>query len=514
VHALVLGTVLAQASPGALALSTASVRLNPAQQQVVTVSGAAPPLQAVLDQKLVTVSASADGTAVTITATQATGSDVLHLTDANGSHADLPIQVAFNAGTIVSQTTLTVTGNPADADWLSAQVTNWVTRLTKALPGAQITIGTPSPAAAAPLPPGAGAQFTVPVQINGNGRYFDQAATTVVNVQNLALEPFSPALLFYDDDPEHVTQDGVLFRGTITASQPARLFYYHDATADPRVLVVALKSNSQDPTSVQLVAARAGPNMDVMHVGQTLTKNFLLAKSRGEGVVVTLPQDDLFTLAEVPMASRQLVTGNVDFRVLSGGPVVVTVLALSSGADARSLIDAPVLPGDGHHRTGIFNIGGFGTQSLTYTAGAADASLVLGDTDPTPPSVDPNAAGHDYGDYGVLHTINVTMSNPGSAPFTAYLYFKPLAGPARGSFLISGNLLDIGCVRVPSPYQITSFELAPGQTYHTTVQTMTDGGSFYPAQIGLTSTPPQSAAPPINAPDGCFPKPQESPPSS
>ncbi len=456
------------------------------------------------------MSVAADGTSVTITATQATGNDTLHLTDASGLHADLPIRVAFNAGTIVPQTTLTVTGEPAQADWLASQVTSWVTRLTRALPGAQITIGGVSPPPGA-LSPGERAQFVVPVQIAGNSRYFDQSGSTTVDVQNLALGPFSPDLLFYDDDPEHVTADGVLFRGTVTASQPARLYYYHDDAADPRTLVVALTSDSQDPTSVQLVDASAGPNMDVMHVGQTLTKNFLLTKAHEEGVVVNLSQDDAYLLADAPMAARQLVSGTVDLRVLSGGPVVVTVLAVSAGIDPRSLLDGPVLPGDGHHRTGVFKIGGLGSDVLTYSAGAPDATLVIGDTEPTPPSADPAAPGHDYGDYGLVHTIDLTMANPSAAPAAAYLFFKPLAGPARGSFLVDGNLVDIGCVRLPTPYQITSFELAPGQTYHIVIRTMTDGGSFYPAEIGLTANPPQPAAPPITAPDGCFPKPEASP---
>jgi hypothetical protein len=213
------------------------------------------------------------------------------------------------------------------------------------------------------------------------------------------------------------------------------------------------------------------------------------------------------------MALRQLVAGAVDLRVLSGGPVVVTVLAESAEADPRSLLSSPVLPGDGHHRTGVFKIAGFGSDALTYTAGGPDAKLVIGDTDPTPPSVDAGAPGHDYGDYGVTHNIALTMSNPGAAAFNAYLYFKPLAGPARASFLVGNNLVEIGCVRTPTPYQVTSFELQPGQTVHATVQTMTDGGSFYPAEIGVTATPPQPIAPPITAPDGCFPKPQASPPA-
>src|SRR5579863_6216399 len=477
-------------SPAAapLSLSPSRVNLNPAQQQVVAVTGATPPLQLTLDRKLVVVSADPNGTSLTISATQQTGTDVLHVSDATGASADIAIRVAFNAGTIVPQTTLTVTGDPAQPDWLAQEVTDWLTRVTQAMPGAQVTMGTVSPPPA-PLAPGTSAQFTVPIQIAGNGQYFDQSGSTTVTAQNVPMQPFLPGVLFYDDDPEHVAQDGVLFRGAVSTT-PTRLYYYHDDVADPRRLLVVLSTDSADPASVQLVEASAGPNVDVMHVGQTLTKNFLLAKARGEGVIVTLPQAQPYLLADVPMAPQQLVSGTVDVRVLSGGSVTVTVLAASPGVDPRSLLAGPVLPGDGHHRTGVFTIGDFGTASLSYAAGAGDSTVVIGDTDPTAPSADSSATGHDYGDYGISHTINVTMTNPGQSTASAYLFFRPLAGPARGVFLVDDNLVEIGCVRESTPYQVSAFELAPGQTYHAVVKTMTDGGSFYPAEIGLTGTPP------------------------
>ncbi len=504
---------MAQATPAPpLSVSTSNVNLNPAQQQVVTVTGAAPPLEATLDQKLVTVSVSPDASSVTITATQATGNDVLHLADANGASADVNIRVAFNAGTIPPQTSLAVTGNPVDPDWLAQRVERWVSRLTQAQPGAQTMIGTVTPPST-PLEPGQSTRFVVPVQIAGNGRYFDQSGSTTVTVQNVAATPFTPGLLFYDDDPERISQEGVLFRGSVTATAPARLYYYHDADEQPHRLVVALSSASADPASVQLVDVVAGPNLDVMHVGHTVTKNFLLTKSRGEGIVVNLSRDEPFLLADIAMASRQTVSGTVDLRVISGGPVTATVLAVSGEANPLSLLDGPVLPGDGHHRTGVFAIGGFGSSALNYAAGSPNATVVIGDADPTPPSADPGATGHDYGDYGVSHTIDVTLNDPGDAPATAYLYLKPLAGPARGSFLVNGELVEVGCVRAPTPYQISEFELTPGQTYHAVVQTMTDGGSFYPVEIGVSGTPPQPKAPAINAPDGCFPKPSGSSPT-
>lgn len=492
--------------PGApLDVSPANIDLNPAQQRTIAITGAAPPLQATLEKRLVTATVSSDGTTVTVTASQATGDDVLHLVDANGTQADVPIRVAFNAGTIVPQTTLKVTGEPADPDWLAQQVAASIARLTQAQPGARTTIGTVTPPTA-PLQPGGTTQFVVPVQISGNGQYFDQTGSTTVTVQNVALDRFAPELLFYDDDPEHVTQDGVFFRGSIGTGRPTRLYYYHDNTQDPRRLVLALRANSQDPTQVQVVDSTSGPNADVMHVGHTVTQKYLLAKQRGQAIVLDL-SDSPYFLQDITMGPRDLVAGSVDFRVLSGGPVTVTVLAVSPGIDPRALLDGPVLPGDGHHRTGTFTLSGFGSHSLSYAVGGPDVSLDIGDTQPTPPSADPAATGHDYGDYGVLHTIDLTLTNPSGAPATAYLYFKPSGNPARGGFLVDGTFVSVGCVRVPQPYQISVIDLAAGKTQHTVVQTMTDGGSFLPVQIGVTATPPQPAAPPIAASDGCFPKP-------
>ncbi|MBV8197983.1 MAG: hypothetical protein JO263_07595 [Candidatus Eremiobacteraeota bacterium] len=509
-HALLFAATVAQATPAALSVSPASVNLNPAQQQTVSITGASAPVEATLDQRLVTVSVSPDGSGVTITATQATGSDVLHLVDASGARADLPIRVAFNAGTIAPQQTLRVTGDPADPQWLGEEVQRQVLRATKAQPDAHVTLGS-FPPISEPLVPGASTQVIVPVQISGGDKYFDANGSTTVDVTNVAMPPFQPALLFYSDDPEHVTQDGVLFRGTVSSAAPARLYYYHDDGEEPRRLVVLVSGASAEPSELQLVETRAGPNMDVMHVGHTVSKNFLLTKTRHEGTIVDLSQDDPYVLADVPMTARQLVAGTVDLRVLSGAPVTVTVLGVSPGVDPRTLIAAPQLPDDGHHRTGVFAIAGYGSEALSYTVGGADATAVIGDTDPTPPSADPQAMGHDYGDYGVVHTMSVTMQNLEADATTAYLYFKPLAGPARGSFLLDGNLIEIGCVRVATPYEISSIDLGPGESYHGTLLTMSDGGSFYPAEIGITTTPPQPHAPSISAPDGCFPKPQAPP---
>lgn len=475
-----------------LAVSSQSVNLNPAQQRTIAVSGATPPLQAALERRLVNLSVDPNGTSVTVTATQKTGTDVLHVVDADGAHAEISLRVAFDAGTIVPETTLRVTGNPVDPSWLARQVENWIEWVTQVQPGVRPAIG-PAAGPRVPLRPGTLAQFTVPVRIAGGGTYFDRAGATVVNVQNVDLDAFAPDVLFYDDDPELLTQDGVLFRGSIGAGQATRLYYYHNADANRRRIVVLLAGESQDPTTVHVVDSLAGPNPDVLDVGDDLTRTFLLTKARNQGVLIDLPQDEPFVFKDVMMNGGDDLAGTLDLRALSGGPVTVTVLAVSPGVDPLSMARRPLLDGDGHARRGVFQLRGYGGDALTYSAGATDdAQLVLGQSEPAALG-GAKDAGHDWGDYGVTHTIDVTLSNPGSAPSAAYLYFEPLGGVARGSFLIDGTLVQIGCVRDAVPYRLASFAMAPQQTYHIVLKTMADGGSFYPVAIGVTATPPRPA---------------------
>ncbi len=498
--------------PVQLVVNPASVNINPAQQASVTVSNATGLLAATLQRKLVMVSIDQQTHVVTLTATQATGSDTLHLVDEAGAVADVPIRVLFNAGTIPATAQLAVSGNPVDPSWLAQRVQAFVQRLALAAPGAQATVA-PVQALPAPLPPGGQSTFVVPVQIAGNGLYLDMTGATSVTVRNVPLDAFAPPLLFYDDDPERVTQDGVLYRGTITAAQPARLYYYHDDGPDPRQLAVVLTSASQDPTQVQIIDSTAGPNIDVMSVGHAVARDFLTLKPLDEGVIVNLGAD-AYALHDLAMTDKQGVAGSVDFRILSGGPITVSVVAVSPGVDPRTILDQPLLPGDGHHRTGVFALAGFGNDRLSYSVGGADAKLVYADRGSAPPNIDPASKGRDYGDYGVLRTIEIGLANPTGAPAVAYLYEKPIGGIVRSSFVVDGSLVQIGCVREPVPYQIAAFALAPQSTYQAVVQTMTDGGSNYPLEVGVTATPPQPTAPPISSSEGCFPKPNAPVPPS
>lgn len=503
-------------SPAPLTASVTQINLHPAQTQSLSIAGGVGPYTATASAPIVTATIDQATRTLTVTASAQTGSATITVGDANGSQFAIPVRVALDAATIPPALTLRVTGTQPDAQWLAAQIQKAVSRSAALQPGAVLQVGTltlpPS------LGPGASAAIPVAVHVAGGQQYFDVDAMPTVTLQNVAADPFSPPVLYYDDDPEKLSAEGVLFRAQIDPAQPARLYYYHENTAGDRDLAVVLTSNST--ATVQLIDASAGPNIDVMTVGHAVSRDFLQQKPLNEGIIVDVSAQSPYIADRFAMHRLDGAAGNIGIRVLSGGAVTVTVLALPANADLTAAqiaayVAQPQLPGDGHHRTGAFSIVNYANEAIAFTAGGPDASVQYGAQTPPAAQAPPASqvpTGRDYGEYGVLRTLNFQIDNPLDQPQTLYLYERPLGGAVRSSFLVNGQLAQVGCARVSDRYQIGDpIVVQAGSKLSLPVQTMTDGGSNYPLEVGLTATPPQPAVPPITAPDGCFPKPQATP---
>jgi hypothetical protein len=496
---MVLPAILA----AVLTAAPATITLHPNASTQVTVSGSQGMLQGSSAHALVTVAPDpVQPATLDIQSGSGTGLDTLHVTDAAGDSIDIPVHVARDAGTFPSAVSLTVTGS-VQWPWLWSQIQTALARASSVAPGAMLAMASPSPL---PDPPLAGQSeaFDTAVTIGGSDAFFQANGTVHVNVTNAPVEPVAPPILLYDDDPERVSANGPIFRADITSENAARLYYYHDDGGDPRRLAVVISAGV--PTDVQAIDSSAGPNLDVLSVGHAVSAGALELGARNEGVVYHLDPGAPLVLHDVLMTQKQGVAGSIAFSVLSGGPLHVEVLSVAPGDDVISAMNGPLLPRDGHHRSGAFEITNFGATALAYAAGGPDAMVKYGGRSATPV----NAAatdGLDLGDYGVVHTMLFSLSNPQSAPATAYLYERPAGGIVRSTFLVDGAIRQIGCVRDQEKrYQIAAFELAAGAKYQLNVQTMTDGGSSYPLEIGITATPPEPAAPPISSPEGCFPK--------
>jgi hypothetical protein len=493
-----------------IAAVPAAVILAPRQHTTVVLSGTTGAVAASASEPLADVAVDPQAPTLTVTGV-GLGTCVLHVSDAGGGTLDIPVQVVPAAGDVPEHVPLTISGDPATPDFLAARLAAAVVAAVNPTlaPGSTVRTTTIQPAPQQ-LDRGFLTSLRVSVRIEPGPGTAAVDGWTTVDVANQALPALAPASLAFTDDPERITADGVLSRTVVSAAQPARIYYYHQNAQNagrPRRFCVVLSANDSVLTHVQLVGAAAGPNLDVMSVGHAATQAFLARKPRDEGTVAAIAGGRPYLERDVTVEPGDGIVGALDLRVLDGGPVTVTVMAIPVGSEPAAYLYAPKLPDDGHTRHGTFELAGYAQRVIAYSVGGRDAAYTYGTRRRTPRNLDPADSGRDFGDYGVLQRVAFDLDNPGDAAAIVYLYEKPLGGVVRSSFLVNGTAVDVGCVRVPQPYLIAPYALGPHATATLDVLTMTDGGSNYPLEIGVSTTPPLAAAPPISAQDGCFPKP-------
>jgi hypothetical protein len=410
------------------------------------------------------------------------------------------------AGVIPAEISLVLTGSPADGTFVYQQLQGAMDRVIKPTlrPGAAIHYGAIFPSPLPALVPGGGASFDVSVTIEGGDDSSTVTGTTIARISDAVMPPAAPSFLFLSDDPEYVQTEGLIFRGNVDTGRAARLYYYHANVGLPRDFDLLLTADAG--ALVHVVASGAGPASDVMTVGHAVSRDFLWFKQQNEGIVVDV-RDAPFVLRHELVLQGELVAGALEVEVVRGGPVQTSLVATPAGAPPDPYLAGPRLPYDGHNRHGAFSLDGYGTSSATYSAGGPDAAVLYGMSSSDLHNVDSHDTGRDLGDYGVIHQITFQLVNPTDETQDVYFYEKPLGGPATGSFLIDGRLKELGCARLPQPYWITTYRLAPHMTGASTTLTMMDGGSYAPLEFGVSATRPLAYTPPVNAPDGCAPFP-------
>lgn len=107
------------------------------------------------------------------------------------------------------------------------------------------------------------------------------------------------------------------------------------------------------------------------------------------------------------------------------------------------------------------------------------------------------------GDYGVVRPLRITLTNVSRAEGTIYLYEMPSPQGVTTSLFFDGEPtpVELPCLKTPKEapvrYLIRKFTVpAGGSPLVLTGEYMTDGGSEYPVQIGLSTDAPLD--PPTN----------------
>ncbi len=506
-------------SPGASPPAPVPIRVDHARVGVVPgatvtvgVSGGAGPISA---------QASFDGAVVRFDAFTRTlfitgrafGRGTVTIADAAGDTATIAVLVAPPAGVVPADATVELSGNVSSA-FATARIRATIAQIAQLQPGATLDAGGVT---AGDLRPGQALEARANVVLRGNDQYVDQTGTTNVHVRIDALPQLDPAVLFYSDDPERLgaLDDGVLFRGTIDATRPARAYVYHVSDSPNRRLFLALQPTTST-ARVQVLGATAGPSDAFAYVGHTATVRYMLEHASQESFIapVLLNVPYVLPLGAGTMLPGTLINAIYDLRVLDGAPVNVVVVAASNGVDPATLLAQPEHSTDAHYRRGEFSLANVPPLALQYTAGAPEPPpFAVGvryyaNGQAAFPNLRPGdvaAAGQRAalaGDYGVLRNVSLQIANPTPSPQNVYLYEQPGAtgGGVTTTMWFNGDAAptQVRCVSDPSQrYLVKGFGVAPGQTLNVTGTYMTDGTSFLPLYFGLTTTPPP--APPLNA---------------
>lgn len=332
-------------------------------------------------------------------------------------------------------------------------------------------------------------------------------------LQSSSAPPASSAepRLLYSDDPEYVAQDGLLFRGaaTVAAGSAARVYLYH-VLQDPAQRLALIVESTGAGSQVRWLGGAAAGDAKPVYVGHRATVEYLRARKAQASstaavapgaplIVPVTPSAVLAANADSTAPGRPLVQAIYDLRVLSGDPVRVSVVAVHPGADPL-VAAAQALPGDGYHRRGEFSLAGVAPVRLRFTVGdPCDADHACAPFSAGMASLPELHGGRPLGgEYGVLRPVELTMTNPTAAPRDVYLYEQAGTAGVTTTIAFDGDdaPTEVPCLAdLDGHYLVKRFTVPPGpKPLVVTGAFLTDGGSHFPLELGLTAIPPALAA--------------------
>jgi hypothetical protein len=451
------------------------LRLSPGQAATVAVASflAGAVTLGPFDERV--VAARAVGGTVVVEA-RAVGSTVIPVI-VGGGGARLPVVVRREAGTIPPAVTVRVTGDLASPLVIHEAVQRRLDQAVTREPGATVTIG--------PLPPLEGSEsspleLTVPVRIRSTYLLPVEGFVRVTVVQE-SVAVADPALLLVSNRPEVVDADGILFAETVDARHPIRLLYHHmNGTREhSRILSVVLSNRSTRPAEMLLISGLAGPSPDPLFTGHAATTRFLQNLSAGRGYVLEIAPHSRYAFTAQTMLPRQLVSGILQLQLLQGEELEVRVQIRLPWL-LEGTVALPVNQIAYPHPKGIFQSPTVileRTVDVRWPAPLVDLGAAAG-------LADLRTGERLVGDYGVVYRILITAANLAGREVQADLVATAAGGPARGTFLIDGRLVEMAIFR-PNEERVlaTTAVIPPGEWTQLQVVTMPTAGSYYPVRL-------------------------------
>ena len=467
-------------TPPPLSIAPASATVGVGSAVNLTVGSAISPIAAVVrDPSIASVEVDQASQRVVIVG-KAPGVTTIHVSDARNISSDVPVRVAFYAGSIAGRVTLQLTGDPASAQYVREEAAQAVRDAAQRRPDAQVIVSSDDVPFRGNLEQDDIAAFDVPVLIQGNND-IEVDGSTHVDVQNVAVPRISPNSLMVSDYPERLTENGTLFTADLQVEQPSRFLYFHyNPRGQPdRRIVLRAENLSREPSIVQFISGRGGPSSNEMDVGHQATRRFLVNVVQNQGRLLTIGGNTSINIVSQDLPAGDIVCNLLQLRVLSGGSVHLSLFAQDASGSPDALVASTELLEYGHiHARGIYPIAEF-HFATQWRVDEDYLELPIGQL-PLPNHMQGQALS---GDYGVLQSFVVNIENPLSTPQSVAIYENPRGGRSTGTYLIDGVLVQSHQVPPYSRYKVRQYVVPAHGFVRVAIVTMPEAGSSLPLKL-------------------------------
>jgi hypothetical protein len=286
------------------------------------------------------------------------------------------------------------------------------------------------------------------------------------------------AALFVSDNPEAVRSTRGLFYADTGTAQCFRLLYHHENAdpGSPMAIQVWVRDEAAVPARLALTLGAGGPALDPMTAGHRAMMSFWRGVLSDSAVALTIAPHEWKPLVMAVLEPHEVISGLAQVR-LASGRLSIVVLAYLPGAS-----DADIAPSSFLARVGTHPFGVFASPLIKQHLEARldqPRGLVLAGNGFLR---DPRLRSALKGNYGVIYHLRLDCINPFHRPLPVAVDFMPLHGPAAGTLVLDGRLIEVPPQRLDARAEVARITVPPGRRA-LDIWISPEGASAYPIRL-------------------------------
>lgn len=346
---------------------------------------------------------------------------------------------------------------------------------------------------AQPLPAGRSQMVKVFLNISTSNDQTQDLPVTV-RVYNPGLNLAKETTLWFCNSPERVVDENLLFQQSLKPSDPVRMLFHHVNGARRALAMQVIAYNlSAQPAQLILVKGEGEPALNPTKVGMEAGTAFLHRWLNRESEQIEIPPRTAVPLSLNYLSPGQTGSGLVYLALRDGGASRVVVRAEtvepSSIASAwriasfeAAALYAPVPfeknPEPSEPKGEVF-ASPFRENLAQYEVGGKQAFSRIGQVPINSVSGDGGLSGN----FGVIYTVQVKLSNPTTKPEQVEIVHEASAGYSGVVYALNGKVIEPQLIQTKAEFLLTRVKLEPGEKRDLTIQTLPLSGSHYPATL-------------------------------